>query len=206
MYYAAEQANRLGLPLNTHVTINFSMTRCPPWAAVQAFARLRTSFHHKWATRLGRGLRHQPTAFYAFENTRDGIAFMAVGPGLDHNVHVHWAVHVPEAARFDFEMQLAAWVDAVAGDALPGAVLVQYPDNPSPLWRYLRKGTTAAGGKLYGNEVKPQGKIVGGRRSGTTRNLGRSARIAEDRRRDVNRKRNLVAAWHRGGRGHEARV
>lgn len=206
LYYAATQAERVGLPFNAHVTINFAGTRCDPREAPLAFARLRGNFHQKWAARLGGGYAHTATWLYVFENVRDKVPFLTMAPGDPHNVHVHWLLHVPATARHDFEMALSEWVETVTGGIVePTAILVTYPDaaDVENVSAYLRKGTAPPWAAMYCAVAEPQGIIVGGRRSGTSRNLGRTARMAADRAHGINRRTNL-AALHDRRRGERS--
>lgn len=200
LYYAAAQAERVGFPFNAHVTINFAGTRCDPREAPRVFARLRGNLHQKWAARLGGGRAHTPTWLYVFENVRDKVPFMTMAPGDPHNVHVHWLLHVPATKRHDFEMALSEWVETVTGGIVEAtAVLVTYPGllDVESVSAYLRKGTAPPWAAMYCAVAEPQGLIVGGRRSGTSRNIGRQARKAADREEGINRRANLAALHDR---------
>lgn len=189
-YYAREQAERIGLPLTHTVTINFASTRLNPRLAVAAFAQLRRNNFNKWATRpgVGKGGAVAPTYVFAFENARGDIAFDTMEPGDPHNVHVHWHVHIPANRLFDFEQQVWKWVEAVAGGIVGGAETIMVRPILTHTNGYLLKGTTKTWAKIYarGQEAKPQG-IIFGRRADVSRNLGPSARRAQDRARGVRR-------------------
>lgn len=185
LYHAFQQAERIGRPLTVLVTINFASTRCCPTKAVEAFSRLRRHHFNKWMRRRG----VEPTGVYAFENTRDDIVFDVVAPGAPHNVHVHWGVHVPEALAHDFEMAALEWIEAVSGGLQDPATVIKITYRPMRVVRgYLLKGCIDAWAQIYGAVAKPQGAIVGGRRSGTTINIGKSARIAWDRANGIRRR------------------
>jgi len=178
LYYAFEQAERVGLPLTAHVTIAFAATRCDPTLILAAFSRLRRNLFNKWAVRNG----FAPTGAYAFENVRDEVPFTVIEPGDDHNVHAHWAVYIPAQLRHRFEMELLTWIEAVTGGIVDHAVVlrVTYP-GALRLRSYLLKGLNPQWASIYGAFAKAQGVIVGGRRTGTTANISRSKRIAADR-------------------------
>ena len=109
-------------------------------------------------------------------------------PGDAHNVHVHWAVHIPADRFHDFENSLWAWVEATSGGIIGGAETIDVRPVHRTLNGYLVKGTTPALATLYGpgQEAKPQG-IIYGRRADTSRNLGPTARRALDRELGIRR-------------------
>lgn len=183
LYYAFDQAQRLNMPLNTHVTINFANTKCEPQKALLAFAKLRLSHFKRWAARRG----FPATGGYAFENSRDDKAILTVDE--NHNIHVHWALHVPPRLRNEFEAVLYGWVELVTGGILEAGNVIKIT-NPPPLIlrQYVLKGTTEMWAKIYGATAKPQGLIVGGRRAGTTLNVGPKARKATDKELGIKRK------------------
>jgi hypothetical protein len=189
-YYAEEQARRIGLPFTHMVTINYARTAVSPREATASFSRLRRSHFNKWATRPSRtgGMAFAPTYAFAFENVRDGRAFMTIEPGDPHNVHVHWAVHIPATRFADFERRIWSWVEATAGGIIGGAETINITRSRAHLGGYLVKGTTAALAEFYarGREAEPQGIIIG-RRADTSRNLGPKARRALDRELGINR-------------------
>jgi len=119
IYYATrEVAEYVGLPLNTLVTINFSMSEIRPESATEAFGLIRNNHLGKWAQRpcKGAGEPYKLTYAYAFENARENDVYLEMGEGKPHNVHVLWYVHVPPKRRFDFENRLYQAVDYVLGN------------------------------------------------------------------------------------------
>jgi len=191
LYYAVgEQAERIGQPLTHLITINFSMTAVEPQNAAKAFQKLRLSYFNKWATRpcRGGGTAFTPAYAYCFENERDGVAFEIIEPGAPHNVHVHWLAHIPPARLHDFEMRVWGWLDAIGGQVSPaGAIKIDPIFHEKGLRRYVLKGTGQPWAARFGAAYAPQGLIIG-RRSGTSINLGRSARLALDRQLGIRRK------------------
>ena len=189
-YYAEEQARRINLPFTHMVTINYAHTNIDPHLATMSFSRLRRSYFNKWAMRPSRsgGVAFTPTYAFAFENVRDGRPFMTIEPGDPHNVHVHWAVHIPPGRLADFERRIWAWVEATTGGITGGGETIHIAQSRAHLGGYLVKGTSAPLAEFYarGREAEPQGIIIG-RRANTSRNLGPTARRALDRELGIRR-------------------
>jgi hypothetical protein len=190
IYYARMQADRIELPLNQVVTINYSCTGIDPWDAPRAFQTLRNNHFAPFCRRPGRGKTRDfacvPTYAFAFENERDGQPFLTMNPGDPHNVHVHWHVHVRPARFHEFEGSVWEWLKQTAGDYEANAIMITGPKSVG----YLNKGAREKDAKLYakGHEAEPQGIICGGRRTGTTVNIGPSARRAKDRELSIKRR------------------
>ncbi len=186
LYYAKRQAQNIGLPLNTLVTINFSHTTIEPWEAVKAFGRWRISHFNKWAKRPQKGCGNpfEPTYAYWFENKRDNEIYDAVGKGLPHNVHVQFYVHIPPIRSFNFQGRAYEWLDFIAGDfCAKEAVKIERVKKDNGVIRYGTKGASkAVAGRFGAGEIQcPQGMIIG-RRTGTSLNIGPSARRAMDKK------------------------
>ncbi|MAU61054.1 MAG: hypothetical protein CMI62_10050 [Parvibaculum sp.] len=166
-YPAVRLARRLGLPLNTHVTINFYHLDCPGEDASRYFERLRDNHFTRWLRyKRSRGaLGGTPTYLWVIEN-----------PGGGHH-HVHWALHIPEALKEAFEKKLPLWLEAVAGEIIDeqGAVHSTPIPDAEGLVRYLLKGTHKTVAKHLRVRHRPQG-TVSGKRCGVSRNLGPAAR------------------------------
>lgn len=190
VYYAiGEQAERIGHPLTHHVTINFSLTDIDPTEAVAVFTAIRRDRFDKWARRprKGAGRAFVPAWAYVFENARDGIAFEEIGPGLEHNVHVHWAVHLPAERVHDFGHLMFQWLDEhCERPCEANAIKITTIGTPKGLRRYVLTGTDQKWAKHFGARYEPQGLIVG-KRSGVSVNLGPSIRRAMDRARGIRR-------------------
>lgn len=204
LHYAVhEQANRIGLPLTHWVTINFANTVIAPEQAVPLFGKLRTHHFNKWALRpcKGKGTAFQPTYAYVFENARDDTEeiFDEIGPGLPHNVHVHWAVHLPGNRVFDFEQRIWEWLDQRCGaPSAANAIKIKPIEDDlggtEGIREYMLKGTNEKVGKEgFGvKRVEPQGAIIG-RRSGVSLNLGPTARRELDKLYGIRRQRPRAA-------------
>jgi len=185
-YYAEGQAINIGLPLNTQITLNFSLAAIQPWDATTAFGKWRTQRFNKWARRpcKGRGKAFDPTYAYVFENKKDPLVYNQIGSNLPHNVHVHMYAHIPAERIFDLRARAYEWLDAISGTiSAKEAVKIQWVAEDNGIMRYSRKGANKAAAERYG--VKdlqcPQGMIIG-RRSGTSVNLGPTARRATDKK------------------------
>jgi hypothetical protein len=195
LYYAEEQADRIGLPLKLSITINFSLMSTPPGEAVAAFSILRNQRFAGWIRRPTKGAKGwatDPTWTYGFENSLDGQSFD--DPEGPHNVHVHWSVHVPEPRIYDFKGRLHDWITEIAGSN-------DWPENALSIkritshgsTRYLLKGAMRVHAQHFGvkpDDVKAQGFIMGAR-TGTTLNIGPKARRGVDKKLGINRKRTL---------------
>ena len=192
LYYAEEQAKRIGLPLNVSITIMLSLLGVPPENATKAFGKLRNAQFAQWVRRPSKAYATwaaTPTNTYGFENSREGVVFEDIeGP---HNVHVHWVAHVPPARFHDFEGQLYGWITDLAGspDWPANALNVTRITLPGKVARYPLKGASVATALRYGvraEDIKPQGIIIG-KRTGTTVNIGPSARIELDSKLGIRR-------------------
>lgn len=185
LYYAQRQAERIGLPLNTLMTINFSHTDIAPWEAVPAFGRWRSNHFCKWARRpqKGQGKPFEPTYAYWFENKKGAEVYGDVSEGLPHNIHVQMYAHVPVERVFNLRGRAFEWLDFIAGSmSAAEAVKISLVKTDNGVMKYGRKGAGKAAAKRYGaSDVRsPQGAIVG-RRTGTSVNIGPAARIAMDK-------------------------
>lgn len=186
IYYAFEHAERIGLPLNLHVTINFAATSCASENVPAAFAALRRIHLKRWLARQRPKLAH--TAVWVFENVRDKVAIHDLEPGGAHNLHAHWVVHMPAQLRHDFEQHVFAWVEKVTGGIVDPAAVVKFTDPPASAMRpYVLKGCTEQWAKIYGATAEDQGLVVGGLRGNTSANLRRSKRVALDRKLGIRR-------------------
>ncbi|WP_245436892.1 MULTISPECIES: hypothetical protein [Rhizobium] len=149
---------------------------------MKAFAKIRQNHFGKWTTRqLPPPLRHEATGAYAFENVRDDAPFLTLQPGDDHNVHVHWIVHLPPGCLKAFEEKLWRWVERCC-NGIHDAKAIMITERPAAVMRnYVLAGCDPKWAEIYRATAQPQGMIVGGRRSGTTENLARKRRIERDR-------------------------
>jgi hypothetical protein len=179
-------ADTIGHPLTHHVTINFGLTGISAEDAVAAFRNVRNRYI-KWARRPRRGSHaFEPTFAYVFENVRDQSPIEAQDSA--HNVHAHWALHVPAARAHEFVQLVVEWLDQQCASPSAAAAIQCNPVwYPRGLRRYMLKGAEPQWAAHFGAEHADQGAIVG-RRSGVSRNVGPSARKAFDRLRGIRRK------------------
>lgn len=195
-YYADMQAARIGLPINLRVTVNLSLLGINPADATRVFRKMRSSRFSPWIRRprKGCGPAAVPTDYYGFENKRGDEVYKKIGPGLPHNVHAHWSLHVPPKRRRDFEFELHRWVNEIAGTK-------DWPENALRFeeitywWpaRYLNKGARPAIAARYGatlDTISEQGAIIG-KRTGTSRNIGPARRRADDAAQGIDRRKKL---------------
>ena len=196
IYYASnEVADYIGYPLNTLVTINFSLADIDPALATDAFKFIRSDRMAKWAKRprKGQGAPFPLTYAYAFENARGGQAFEEIGPDLPHNIHVLWYVHVPPNRHLDFEGRLIEVLDEAAGHICPtNAIRIDPVLEDNGIAGYLIKGAKPPVAKRFGAAKKqsPQGRIIG-KRTGVSQNIGPGARRAMDAELRIDRVRRL---------------
>lgn len=154
---------------------------------MKAFARLRRDYYGKWCRRHpDNKSRHDPTGVYAFENVRDGKPILEVDD--THNIHVHWALHIPPHLAEEFACEVERWVEVVTGGIRDDFAIRITTRPPKVMRRYLLKGIRELWAETYGATAEPQGTIVGGRRTGTSTNLNRTRRIEADRARGIRRR------------------
>ena len=191
LYYAERHAERIGNPLNVSITLNLTMLGIAAVDTTAAFGRLRRERFSPWVRRPPKQARAKagtPTYSYGFENSRNGAACTSrTGP---HNIHVHWAAHVPPARRHDFDCQMVAWVDELAGTQNwpQPALEVRTIHRPGKVADYPIKGASPEIAAHFGRTAEPQG-IIFGVRTGTTRNIGPAARRAADKAQGIDRRR-----------------
>lgn len=180
-YHSAEQALRIGYPLTHLVTINYALTNIKPAQATAAFSKLRCSYFNKWIQRPRRGAGRpaEPTYVFSFENKQGDIVYKTMEEGDPHNVHVHWAVHVPANRLADFERRIWDWVGKTTGGIHGGVSAIDV--RPFKGTSYIIKGANQGVLDIYGRGRKysAQGIIVG-RRADASRNLRPKARRAKD--------------------------
>lgn len=194
LYYAEEQADRIGLPINISITLNMALLGVTPQTAAEVFQKLRNQRFSPWVRRDKRQ-GCIPTYTYGFENSRDDVPF--TDPHGPHNIHVHWAVHVPHRRHVAFEGELHRWIDEIAGSKKwpSQALRIKPVTSPGSVCQYPIKGASQAVAEHYGvakEQVKAQG-IVMGKRTGTSTNLGPAARRALDKKMKINRLANMAA-------------
>lgn len=163
--HAIQFADRLKRPLNTFVSINFTLTSTPPAEMVAAFERLRKSFFCHWFRRDARPPKSDGAPLYVW-----------VAENANGQHGIHWLLHIPTHRRRDFEAKLALWLEEVAGLCSEGTLHVRDAPTPKGAGKYMMKGIDPHYAAFYGVRPSPQGEIVG-KRSGFSRALGPAARL-----------------------------
>lgn len=193
LYYARQQAEHIGRDLNMLITINFAQTSIPTEMATKAFERLRMNHFNKWCRRpkKGQGKPCEPTYRYYFENARDGEVFNEIGDGLPHNVHVHWEANIPANRQHEFKLLVMEWLDYIAGDlSAANAVNIKSVFDGRFLRAYSLKGAAKKTADHFGAGYRQQDQgLIIGKRTGTSTNIGPSARRATDQARGIRRRR-----------------
>lgn len=172
VFHAVRFAKSKGRVMNTHITISFTDLGLTEEAASGFFSGVRNSFARRW--KREREVKGRPIGtlddVHAHENP-------AGGPR-----HVHWLMHRPRGmGRAEFERELTRRIQRRAGlDDLGTALHFQHGDKvkgPGTLAKYILKGTDAAYGGYFHMRTEPMGR-VSGRRTGTSRTLGKAAQKA----------------------------
>lgn len=164
VHHAIRFSQRLGLPLNRFVTINFAHTSCPSARASHAFRKLLTQRFAPWLRRSGEVKRSLPPTY---------VWVLECGGG---QTGVHWLLHIPRGLYRVFEQKLHEWLTSLLDEPPEsGAIKVQPIHNLTGLKWYLLKGVDPAWAKHLGVRPIDQGRTVG-KRSGFSKNLGPEAR------------------------------
>jgi hypothetical protein len=172
VFHAVRCATWQGRPINTAITINFTALGLSEAEASDAFIWVRTGFRRRWKREHEAKGRQIGTLddVHAHENPE--------GAGR----HVHWGLHRPSAmSREELAREIIRRVKKLArGPFDPAAVLIQHDDEvcaPGTWAKYILKGTDPAYGAHLFMRTEPQGWVTG-RRTGTSRTLGKTARKA----------------------------
>lgn len=181
VFHAVRFAKAKRTPINTHVTISFTDLGLSEDQASGFFSDVRNSFARRW--KRERELKGRPIG------TLDDVHAHENPPGGRR--HVHWLLHRPKAMRrAEFEREITSRIKRRAGlDDLGTALDFQHSDKvkgPGSLAKYILKGTDPTYQAYFNIRTEPMG-WVSGRRTGTSRTLGKSAQKAAgwDRRAPV---------------------
>lgn len=193
LYYAEEQAQRIGRPLNTSVTLLLSEMGLGLVEAGPTFRKLLNQRFSNWVRRPPKQkarYKSPPTWTYGLENKKGDHEIVCVdGP---HNIHAHWTVHIPEARRDEFHSELDVWISEICGTRLWKEDIrrIRRINDPGEVARYAIKGAeemVARHFRVPEKKISGQGVIVG-RRTGATRNIGPTARRDLDKELRISRK------------------
>ncbi len=166
-WHAFNFAEEIGRPFTLSVTLNFAHTDCPPEAMTPQFMSLLDKKFGPWWRRPSRLQKLAP---------QGAPAYAWVAENGSGQPGIHWAVHIPERRRADFEARLPGWVKAVAGDITEGVTIhIESIYSAPGLRSYLLKGCDPNYAKFCKLAFHDQG-IVHGKRSGVSRSLQRTAR------------------------------
>lgn len=172
VFHAVRFAKARNRRINTHVTVSFTDLGLTEERASGFFSDLRNSFARRW--KREREVKGRPIGTFddvhAHENPTGGRR------------HVHWLMHRPRGmGRAEFEREITKRVKRHAGlDDLGTALHFQHGDKvrgPGTLAKYILKGIDAAYSGYFHMRTEPMGR-VSGRRTGTSRTLGKSAQKA----------------------------
>lgn len=172
VFHAVRFAKARGRRINTHVTLSFTDLGLTEEQASGFFSDVRNSFARRW--KREREVKGRPIGTFddahAHENPTGGRR------------HVHWLIHRPRGmGRAEFERELTKRIKRRAGlDDLGTALQFQHGDKvrgPGTLAKYILKGTDAVFGPYFHMRTEPMGR-VSGRRTGTSRTLGKAAQKA----------------------------
>jgi len=165
---AVGHADRIGLPLNRHLTISWDHADCV--GRIQDVQGKFLERFSKWAKYRG----VPPTYVYALEN------------GDVMGQHSHIPLHVPRKHLAGFKRMIPRWIDGdvdQTGTTKTFKVTsVRYCDgvgrlNPvKGILKYILSGIEAEAGALLGIEPRGKAGVIVGRRLGTSQNIGRKAR------------------------------
>lgn len=167
IYHAVRLAEVIGTPLTHLITINFSKTTCLANVASTAWQRLLARHFTPWIRRPPKGhtaTTSEPAYVWVLENSGD--------------LGLHWLVHVPHQRLADLEAKLPGWLSTVGATLTePAAIDVRAATNPRGAAYYLLKGTNPVYAAGLGVQAISQGEVVG-KRSGFSRSLGPSRKLA----------------------------
>ena len=164
VHHATRYSEAIGTPLNTFITINFTLLGCEPEAAVATFRKMLAERYAPWLRRTAKSVEAlSPTYVWAME----------AGGG---HLACHWLVHVPVTLRGTLEIKLNSWLASLSADGSgQGVVDVRPIYNLIGARRYVLKGTEPVWAQHLGVRAVSQGVVIG-KRSGFSRNLGPAAR------------------------------
>lgn len=165
IWHAFNFAAEIGRPLTLFVTLNFSLTDCPPEVATFKFRQIVETFTRWWRRPPRRSSIGSPGAF----------AYVWTAEAGGGQTGIHWVLHMPASRRADFADRLRQWLETYAGNVQPGAIDIRDADRPTGLRRYMLKGADPAYAAFCDIDFEDQG-VVHGKRSGVSRSLQRAAR------------------------------
>lgn len=193
IWYASEQANRIGCELNTHLTINGKLLGLTPYTMESFTTKLLKALkrHAKDVLKLNSEFVY----LVIMENHQNNLIYESLDE-TDHNIHAHIFAHASQKNKKAFIKALYSRIEKVIQKKLPeGAIDIKNHDNA----RYGLKGGEEAELKKLGvwekvkDKASPQGAVYG-RRSWCSPKLGPTIRRKLDNEKKINRKLNRFHA------------
>lgn len=164
LHHATRYCERIGLPLNRFVTVNFTAAGCDSAHASRVLQRLLAQRFAPWLRRSKANVSDVPPTYVWTLEAAGG------------QTAAHWLVHMPSRLARAFERKVPEWLFGLLGaPADASAVKIGPVYNLVGARRYILKGTSEPWAAHLGVQHVPQG-LVTGKRSGFSRNLGPSAR------------------------------
>lgn len=185
LYYAAEVARFIHLPLNHFITINYRETSIPLLEVRDNFSKLLAHINRYMRSSTKHKASFTPTYAWVFENRSYGIGRPAIEKL--HNLHVHWIMHIPEGYEEDVLFKVKSYL---MKRTLINERTVHLADtDKNPNLSYFMKGCKPELINIYGRgqEASDQGEVPGTKRVGASHNIGISARKAMDEKLGVKR-------------------
>ncbi len=167
-FHATRYATSRNRPMTHMVTINFSRLSIEEEAAGAVFSALRARVSRAWryAAKADRGL--------------GSFDYFHVHENPDNRSNVHWAVHLPTGYENWFERLIRDRLGKLSGGpCVSDEVRLTPVTTPGGMAKYMMKGANPSFAKHFHltDWIADQGLVIG-RRFGTSRSLGRSARKA----------------------------
>lgn len=170
LFHAVRFAQSRGRPINAHVTLSFTDLGLTDDDAAEFFSAIRNGVARRWKREReakGRAIGTFDDA-HAHEHPEGGRR------------HVHWIMHRPAGvSRAELEREIMKRVKKRAGlDDLGTALHFQHEDTvraPGTLAKYILKGMDPTYARYFHMRAEDMGWVTG-RRTGTSRSLGRAAR------------------------------
>lgn len=157
-------AKSIGQPLNTHVTVSFTVLGIDDDQAGALFQDLQSRVVRWWAYQRSKGrVTGQLLGVHSHANPAGSR-------------HVHWLTAVPSEIAAEFEAVVADRLRKVTGRIdLRDALDVGPVSGPGGLAKYILRGIDPDYAAYLSIEPANEGRVTG-RRTGTSRGLGKATR------------------------------
>ncbi len=165
--HAVRFAREIGLPINTLLTISFIALDHDDDQAGTLFRKLQVSMTRWWRYQRqdkGRNIG-PPVSIHAHANPAGSR-------------HVHVLLHLPPSIEVEFRGALAKRIGKWTGlKNLGDALHMEHIDTPGSVAKYALRGIDPAFGEYLHIRPANEGRVTG-RRTGTSRFVGKAARRA----------------------------